>query len=192
MPPAHGNLQKYTSPNPLQRYLLRRFLGRVGAVVGSLGPQAVLDAGCGEGFVLRELAGPSLHGLDLSPDALRLAREQAPRARLVAAHLYHLPYPDQAFPLVLCLEVLEHLFQPEQAVAELRRVTSGYLVASVPHEPWFRLANLLRAKNVTRWGSDPEHLQHWGSGGFRRLLERAFCRAEVQPVFPWLLGVARK
>jgi hypothetical protein len=57
----------------------------------------------------------------------------------------------------------------------------------VPHEPFFRLANLLRGKNVTRLGDPPDHLQHWGAGEFA-----AFCGGELSVrtrtmVFPWLI-----
>ena len=43
----------------------------------------------------------------------------------------------------------------EPAVDELARITRGRCVVSVPWEPWFRLGNLGRGKNVRRLGQRP-------------------------------------
>jgi SAM-dependent methyltransferase len=100
------------------------------------GMQRTLDVGCAMGFVveaLREL-GMQASGVDVSRYAVAHA---APGAR---GHLHHgdllegLPFFDGAFELVTALETLEHL-QPEriaQALAELRRVCRGYVVATIP------------------------------------------------------------
>jgi SAM-dependent methyltransferase len=59
----------------------------------------------------------------------------------VRASVESLPLPDGSFDLVLCLQVLEHVERPAQAVAELRRVTApgGRVLASThgvqPYHP---------------------------------------------------------
>ncbi|MGH9164950.1 MAG: class I SAM-dependent methyltransferase [Acidimicrobiales bacterium] len=95
-----------------------------------------LDVGCATGFVveaLREL-GVDAQGVDVS----QFAVEQA--AHGARGHLHYgdltrrLPFPAQRFDVVTALETLEHL-PPElvpRTVAELYRVTSGYLVATIP------------------------------------------------------------
>ena len=60
--------------------------------------------------------------------------------------------PDRAI-VVTCIEVLEHL--PAVARRQAARVTTDCCVVSVPWEPWFRLGNLGRGKNVRRLGNDP-------------------------------------
>ena len=57
----------------------------------------------------------------------------------------------------------------------------------MPHEPFFRLGNLLRGKNVTRLGDPTDHVQHWGAREFA-----AFCGRELAVriragAFPWLI-----
>jgi len=59
----------------------------------------------------------------------------------VHASAEDLPLPDASFDLVLCLQVLEHVERPAEAVAELRRVTApgGRVLASThgvqPYHP---------------------------------------------------------
>lgn len=186
------NLQKYQSRNPLQQLLIRRFQLRVEATLAGLPDGALLDAGCGEGFILQRLAAAKLFGVDVEHEPLRFARALSGRANLARASVLALPFPEVSFPVVLCLEVLEHLPEPQRAVAELHRVSAGHLVVSVPHEPWFRLANLARGKNLSRWGDDVEHVNHWGPEGFRRLLGGSFAKVRVETSFPWLIAVAER
>jgi SAM-dependent methyltransferase len=104
-----------------------------------------------------------------------------------------LPFPDGAADLVTCIEVLEHLPTIAPAVAELARITApgGRCVVSVPYEPWFRLGNLGRGKNVRRLGNDPEHLHAFTPARLRGTLEASFPQVRVVVAFPWLIAEAR-
>lgn len=128
-------------------------------------------------------------GWDLRREALPYAAAQAPLADLMLADALHLPLQTASADVVLCLEVLEHLGDPWTAVAELRRVTRGSVIVSVPNQPWFALANLARAKNLTTWGDDPEHVNHWRGGTFLRLLRQHATVREVAYSFPWVIAV---
>ncbi len=95
----------------------------------------IADIGCGPGTTLAYLADvPRLVGVDLSSCALSLAKERAPGARLVAADAAHIPLAAKSFDLVFCLDMLEHLPQPEKAAAEIYRILDpgAHLVATVP------------------------------------------------------------
>lgn len=185
------NEGKYRSRNPVVRYLVGRFLSRVSELAAAERPRRVLEVGCGEGIVLAALAarlpGTRFDGLELDEPTLAQARARCPGARLVRGDACELPFEDRSFDLVVCLEVLEHLPEPVRALRELRRVTRAGCLLSVPHEPFFRLGNLLRGKNVTRLGDPTDHLQHWGAGEFA-----AFCGRELAvrirtTAFPWLI-----
>jgi 2-polyprenyl-3-methyl-5-hydroxy-6-metoxy-1,4-benzoquinol methylase len=102
-----------------------------------------------------------------------------------------LPFGDCSVDTVTCLEVLEHLRSPERAVDELARICHGHCVVSVPWEPYFRLGNLCRGKDLRRWGNNPEHLQQFRPSSLHRLLEQSFSVVSIRPCFPWLIGVAR-
>jgi hypothetical protein len=64
------------------------------------------------------------------------------------------------------------------------------LLLSVPHEPFFMLSNLARLKNVARLGNDPEHVNHWGRGSFRRLLAPKLDVLRLTTSYPWILALA--
>ena len=92
----------------------------------------VLDVGCGEAY-LRGLIGQKHYvGVDLhgAPD-VRVDMEQAA-----------LPFGDDSFECVVCLDVLEHLEHIHQILGEIIRVTHTYVIVSLPNplgQCWPRL-----------------------------------------------------
>ncbi len=190
----HGNYQKYTHPNPLQQRLIRSFLSTVADMVERSSVRTVLDVGCAEGFVSqhvrRYVDGVILFGVDLDVKALARGRVLHPGLRMVVGDALNLPMGNGCVDMVMCTEVLEHIPTPERALAELTRVTRGHLLLSVPWEPWFRLANLARLKNISRLGNDPEHVNHWTARGFRRFLHQYVEVIEHHITFPWQIILA--
>lgn len=191
----HGNWQKYQNQNPLQQRLISRFLAQVKATVAPLPIHTVLDVGCAEGFVLNALRqirpDLSVAGLDLDAAALGRGRGLFPAVPVAQADILHVPCPSSTFDLVLCTEVLEHLANPEAGLCELGRVSRRYCLFSVPHEPFFRMSSLLRGKNLSRLGNDPEHLQNWTQGSFLRFLAPHVKVMTVRRSFPWLVVLAQ-
>src|SRR3954452_24226993 len=107
------------------------YRGRQRIVAGELDrmrlrPEAhVLDAGCGAGQTLDDLARlpvRGVHGVDRSPDAVQVARERGHGDVLVSG-VESLPHPDGAFDLVTCLDVVEHTPDDLATFTELYRVT---------------------------------------------------------------------
>lgn len=90
-------------------------------VVAQLGdePRRVVDLGCGSGILLRALtdAGHQATGVDLSPAMLRLARRNAPRARLVRGSLYDVALPRA--DLILAIGEPLNYLEPGQRTAPL-------------------------------------------------------------------------
>ena len=94
----------------------------------------ILDAGCGSGRTLEDLvAYGEVSGIELSEDAASVARERE-CGEVKVGRLEDLPYDDNSFDLITCLDVLEHVPDDRRALSELRRVTEpgGWLVATVP------------------------------------------------------------
>ncbi|MFM8888434.1 MAG: class I SAM-dependent methyltransferase [Solirubrobacterales bacterium] len=188
------NYEKFQTGNPVVRRLFDRFFETVGRMVRESSPKTVLDAGCGEGETIERLGDLLPHpvtGVDLNPDSVAFAVERLPGDRFDTADLLNLPFGDDSFDLVLCLEVLEHIPDPRPALAELARVSSRELILSVPHEPWFRLGSLARGKYVSGLGNHPEHVNHWNSRTFRDFLSTAVDPVEVTTSLPWVVARCR-
>jgi ubiquinone/menaquinone biosynthesis C-methylase UbiE len=91
-----------------------------GAVAGT-----ILEVGCGEGLLLKELAkahpAASLFGVDIRADQLSRARDRMgpadiARVRLLEADATKLPFEDGYFDAVVCINVLLNL--PSEAIAD--------------------------------------------------------------------------
>src|SRR6266699_1698045 len=119
------------------------------AVLAALGPvsgRRVLDAACGPGLYLRELLerGPEVTAFDASPVMVSLARQQtAGRVRIDQAALGKpLPYPDDAFDLIVCALAIHYAGDRAAAFAEFCRVLrpGGAAVVSTQHPvmDWLR------------------------------------------------------
>jgi ubiquinone/menaquinone biosynthesis C-methylase UbiE len=95
-----------------------------------LAGRRVLDVGCGDGEVLRDLlrygAHPhDLYGIDLLPDRVDRARELTPGACIETGDARSLPYEDASFDLVLAFTLLSSVVEPaarKQVATEMRRV----------------------------------------------------------------------
>jgi ubiquinone/menaquinone biosynthesis C-methylase UbiE len=178
---------KYGGGNPLRTRLLENFVSTVKRWLSSESG-FVLDIGCGEGHLARLVLEdrPGIH-LDIDHASLLRARTRRPTGRFVRGSIYALPFRSGIDNTAVCLEVLEHLEHPADAVAELRRVAGRRLIVSVPHEPWFSLSCLASGKYLTRLGRHPGHVNYWTASGARELLARTFRVARQALPFPWSL-----
>ena len=188
---AGQDAAKYGTTNPVVQKLLARWMGTLQGVLGTpAGP--IVDVGIGEGFALERMfpADTEVIGLEYRHDKALVASQKLAAVSVVRGDAGVLPFPDRSADLVTSIEVLEHLPGFEQAVSEMARITKGRLVVSVPWEPWFRLGNLGRGKNVKRWGNDPEHVNFFNPKRLERALGQHFQTVKVHKAFPWIIAEA--
>src|SRR5271169_3958306 len=107
------------------------------------GNATILEVGCGDGSFTRSLAehSPRVTAVDISASQI----ERNARARPEIKFLQHdvaqaLPFADEAFDVIWCSEVLEHLFGPGFALREMQRVLArgGRLLVTVPYHGLFK------------------------------------------------------
>jgi SAM-dependent methyltransferase len=182
---------KYTAKNPAIRWLTERWLARLDATVGTLAgdsrPRRPLEVGAGEGVIsarLHERFG-SCVSLDLPDDVLREEWRTRPGPHYLNGDAQRLPFPDDSFDLVVCVEVLEHLVDPERGLRELARVGTRHLLLSVPREPIFRSCNLFTGRYVKDLGNTPGHFNHWSTRSFTRFVSQVAEVRQVSTPFPW-------
>jgi 2-polyprenyl-3-methyl-5-hydroxy-6-metoxy-1,4-benzoquinol methylase len=182
---------KYTAKNPAIRWLTERWLARLDATVGTLStdrrPARPLEVGAGEGVIsarLHERFG-SCVSLDLPDDVLVDEWRSRPGPHYLNGDAQQLPFADDSFDLVVCVEVLEHLTDPERGLRELARVGTKHLLLSVPREPIFRSCNLFTGRYVKDLGNTPGHFNHWSTRSFKSFVSQVATVREVSTPFPW-------
>jgi 2-polyprenyl-3-methyl-5-hydroxy-6-metoxy-1,4-benzoquinol methylase len=117
----------------------------------------ILDIGCGLGQLilrLEELGYSNLFGVDGSESAVQYIKTRVQHARVLHMDIEKdgLPFPNEHFNIVICMEVFEHLYDPVSAVNEIARVIrpGGYGIFSFPNE--YRLTqriNFLMGRSIS-------------------------------------------
>ena len=191
--PTGNVVHKEATKNPIERRMVDGFAAALQAALPDAATR-ILEVGCGEGRQLTAIGAryPSaeLVGLDL-PDVELEEQWDAVPSEMVQGSALSLPFADNAFDLVMAIEVLEHLPSPDDALREIARVASGLVVLSVPWEPVWRLGNLARGRYVSTLGNTPGHIQHFTRRGFSRAVGRHLdVEAVLRPV-PWTMVRAR-
>jgi ubiquinone/menaquinone biosynthesis C-methylase UbiE len=134
------------------------------------GGQHVLDAGCGAGEEARALArvvgpGGQVTAIDLSSAVVAAAarRDHGSGVRYAVGDITALDFPDATFDSVRSERVLQHVAEPDAAIAELARVTvpggrvclidtdwESFLVDGMPEDIFGELLQLGREKGLFR------------------------------------------
>ena len=112
--------------------------------------------------------------------------------KVVNENVYDLKRKDNEFDLIFLLEVLEHLEFPDNALKELFRVSSKYVLLSVPNEPIWRLANMARLQYLKDFGNTPGHINHFNESKLSKLIAPYGKVVKVFKPFPWLMILVEK
>jgi SAM-dependent methyltransferase len=136
-----------------------------------LGPGRVLDLGCGVGHSFERLGGRETVGVDVDPEALAGQDRQT-----MVADMRQLPFEDASFASVVAVQSIEHVPDPERAIAEAARVleSGGVAVFVTPN----RLTLGLPDEVI-----DPYHYLEFDYAELRRLCEAHFGDVEVLGLF---------
>ncbi len=124
-------------------------------------PADVLDAGCGSGRTLLELVDYGrVSGIELDPDVATVARDRG-LGEVLQGRLEELPWTEERFDLITCLDVIEHTPDDQRTLRELRRVCrpGGFLLVTVP-------------AHQVLWSAHDEYNHH-----YRRYSRRSLRRA---------------
>ncbi|MEW6516285.1 MAG: class I SAM-dependent methyltransferase [candidate division FCPU426 bacterium] len=170
--------------------LIRKFSGRHLPDPG----YRILDVGCAAGGTLSFLgAWGEAWGLDCSSEAIALCRTAGqPAERLVLGDATHLePFEAETFDLVTAVEILEHLEEPETALASAWRVLKpgGLLILTVPADQRLWSERDQRLAHRRRYRIE-ELAQSVARAGFQ-VLKASYANAFYYWPYRWLLGWRR-
>lgn len=124
-----------------ENYWFRRHEAAYRWALPHLQGRSVLEVGCGEGYGTALIAGVAMHVTGLDYDAITVAHAAAqyPRVRFVRANLAALPLRSASVDAVATLQVIEHVWDHPQFLAECRRVLrpGGTLLVTTPNRLTF-------------------------------------------------------
>jgi 2-polyprenyl-3-methyl-5-hydroxy-6-metoxy-1,4-benzoquinol methylase len=139
----------------------------------------VLDAGCGTAYGTEILAGAGASevvGVDIDPGVVEAARQRGGvDVSFEVADARELPFANEAFDMVVCFEVIEHVEDPESILDELRRVlgADGLLAVSSPNRDVYPPGN-------------PHHMHEFVPEELAHALESRFKRVRLVRQHDWL------
>jgi SAM-dependent methyltransferase len=157
----------------------RRVLERVLDGLALSEPLRILDAGCGSGRNMVDLARRgTVTGVELSEPSVEKARERG-CGEVIEGSVLEMPFADASFDLAVSLDVIEHLEDDLGALRELRRVVApgGALLLTVPAYGWL-------------WSGHDEinhHQRRYTQRSLRTVAEQAGWRQERTSYFNSLL-----
>jgi ubiquinone/menaquinone biosynthesis C-methylase UbiE len=187
--PTGNVVHKEATKNPIERRMVDAFGAALQQCLPSTAKR-VLEVGCGEGRQLTAIGsrfpGADLIGLDL-PDVELMEAWDGVESAMVQGSALTLPFADNTFDLVLCIEVLEHVPDPEHAMREIARVASDAVVVSVPWEPLWRIGNLARGRYIGDLGNTPGHIHHWSRRAFAKMVGRYVRVEQIRRPVPWTM-----
>jgi 2-polyprenyl-3-methyl-5-hydroxy-6-metoxy-1,4-benzoquinol methylase len=134
-----------------------RFYAMLARRHGQFGAR-LLEIGSGMGHLVAQLEDTfETYGLDLNRWAVNQSKEVVRKTQLQTASAQELPYKDNMFNVVIIKHIVEHLPNPEKAIAEIGRVTErgGTLILATPN-----LDSLLKPWKGDAWigYQDPTHI----------------------------------
>jgi len=129
----------------------------------------------------------NVYGLDISTGSIRDSLSQGVRNLLKANVEIGLPYKKDSFDIVICSEVIEHLFNPHIALQEIKRVlkSNGFAIFSFPLELNIQQRlHVLFGKNIHNPLAVGSHIRFFrpsdvdellNKNGFNIIERRYFC-----------------
>lgn len=185
-------------------------VSEVERILGALptGPaRRLFDLGCGNGAVAKRFAaqGWDVTGVDPSEEGIRLANRTYPELRLRRGSCYdNLANEYGTFPVVLSLEVVEHVYAPRDYAACLYALveTGGVAVLSTPYHGYIKnlimaMTGKMDAHFTALW--DHGHIKFWSMATLSQLLREAGFRSvefrrvgRIPCVAKAMIAIARK
>lgn len=170
-------------------------------------PQRAFDLGCGNGAVADWLAGRGfeVHGVDPSESGIASARRAFPHLDLRPGSAYdELAAEFGQFPLVVSLEVVEHVYAPRKFAACVSDLLlpGGHALISTPYHGYLKnlalaLTGRLDSHFTALW--DHGHIKFWSRDTITTLLREAGLEVlrirrvgRIPPLAKTMLVVARK
>jgi 2-polyprenyl-6-hydroxyphenyl methylase/3-demethylubiquinone-9 3-methyltransferase len=175
-------------------------------LLNEIRPAKIFDLGCGNGSVANQLCRLyEVEGIDASEDAVRVANEHFPHIRIELGSAYDdLAAKFGQYPVVISLEVVEHLYSPRLFARTIYNLVQpgGAALISTPYHGYFKnLALALTGKLDQHFTAlwDDGHIKFWSERTLTALMREAgfesirFVRAgRISPLAMSMIAVCGK
>ncbi len=167
----------------------------------------LFDLGCGNGSIANHLyqKGYAVSGVDPSEQGIQQAKENYPQLNLNAGSAYdNLAEQYGTFPLIISLEVVEHVYAPRDYAKALFNLTAtgGVAIVSTPYHSYLKnLALALSGKMDKHFTAlwDHGHIKFWSKNTLTQLLTEAgfenvsfHLAGRIPPLAKSMLAVAHR
>jgi len=142
----------------------------------------LLDMGCGLGFFLKGMAryeGWESYGCEISPAAVRHARERLGIGNVMCTRLEDAKWPEGSFDIITMWDVIDHILAPDPLLRRCHALLKegGICFIRTPnvsmHLPRAKLKKLVWGmRRDVAYLQARDHLHHYSTSSIRRLLER--------------------
>lgn len=151
----------------------------------------ILDVGCATGFLGAAVKMDKNYvcGVEISQKAAKKAKKVLDDVVVENIEEVRLPYPQEYFDVIICSDVIEHLFDPRSALTKLRKYLkpSGKILVVVPNVAWIglRLSLLIGRWEYKDYGiMDYGHIRWFTKRSIIRLLSESGY--EVEKIIPYI------
>ena len=140
---------------------------------------SILDAGCGNGFVVGKMAerGYEVIGIDVAEDGIAIAQKAYPNIKFEVRSVYDdLTTIVDNVDIVISSEVIEHLYYPQKFVKNMFSVLrpGGYIILTTPYHGYLKnltlsIANKWDKHFTVNW--EGGHIKFFSQKTIKSLLE---------------------
>jgi len=190
LPPDY--YERSIKTNPFQRFWHTRRFRDIGRLVEPVAGE-ILDIGCADGTFTKIVADRSgcrkITGIDILEGSVNHAAKKFAkdkRFKFLVADAHELPFKNNQFEAVFCLEALEHIINPQKVLSEIKRVLKprGYLIILVPTDN--RLFKICWWVVLNTWGKHwrGTHIQSFSrDNGLAEIVRKAGFQVEKDQKF---------
>jgi ubiquinone/menaquinone biosynthesis C-methylase UbiE len=188
--------QRGIRENLFQKFWHHRRFRNIGKLIEPTGGK-ILDIGCADGtmtkFIFERSRADLAVGIDVLQGSVDYARKRfkGKKLKFLVADAGKLPFENNEFDAVFCLDSIEHFFEPEKVVREIRRVLkkNGYLVILVHTNSFLFRIIWFFWENTRGWVWKGTHVRKFSGKKLRKLIKDSGFEITVQKKF--LLGMYR-
>jgi ubiquinone/menaquinone biosynthesis C-methylase UbiE len=144
-----------------------------------LSPETIFDLGCGDGsqaeVLKKKIPNVAVAGCDISPTAVERASKRMDACYNLDIDKSDLPEETESYDLVLCIAVLEHLYDVSHALKEINRILipGKHALIQVPNITFWKFRLQILIGKLPYILADERHLHSFNKSFLLENLQQA-------------------